>query len=494
MRKISKKGLIRSSIVAIAVVFAGMVVMSAMYVRKTTEVLRNRYDTEVNRALIATVKAIEERDVVYQIEQIAKDNTTLSAFASTVLNDVDTATDVTTALYGRSTTRSTGFYGITAAQMEKEERNLEMARELVMEVMVRKNAASNTPILERIDTAFLRETMCTELEKSGINGEFSLALVRHGKLPEIFFLNKEFPLDGENVYNRMLFHREVTNRSYDLVVYLKDKSAYVYRYMRLVLPILICMTILAILVILTIFFLIQNQRLSEIQNAFIKNMTHELKTPVASISLAAEMMSDSSLKMPIESYVSKARIIKSETSRLTQIVERVLQSSVLGQQGVTYKVEKIDVHRVIEQSRDSFMLKVQQCQGKIIVRMEAAKHVIYADKMHLTNVVFNLMENAVKYSDKSRPLIIDITTRNEGNMLVIEVTDNGIGIEAKYLRHIFDRFYRVPSQGEHHDVKGFGLGLSYVKEVVKKNGGNIEVQSEPGVGTRFSIEFEGFES
>jgi two-component system phosphate regulon sensor histidine kinase PhoR len=220
------------------------------------------------------------------------------------------------------------------------------------------------------------------------------------------------------------------------------------------------------------------------KNDFVNNMTHELKTPISTISLASQMLSDKSIPDEQKNLSQITRIIQTESKQLGFQVERVLQMAIFDHGQLKLKLEEIDLHDIIETVAQNFLIQLDKRGGKLEFNPEAETSVIQGDAMHLTNVVSNLMENAMKYT-KQVPLI-RISTRNENGTIILSVSDNGIGISKEDQKRIFDKFYRVPT-GNVHNVKGFGLGLSYVKLIVEQHHGTITLKSEPEKGSRFDI-------
>ena len=245
------------------------------------------------------------------------------------------------------------------------------------------------------------------------------------------------------------------------------------------------------LVVIATFFafsitvIMRQYRLAEVKTDFINNMTHELKTPISTISLSAEMM----MRLPeitAEQVQKYASIIYKENKRLEHQVERVLNVAKLDKDQVVLNKDQFDVNELLDEVKENFELHHFEKGGVIHIELNADHHIIQADAVHLTNVIYNLLENAVKYCE-SVPNIT-IQTRNDKQGIWIEIEDNGIGIKKENLSLIFDKFYRVPT-GNLHNVKGFGLGLYYVRLIVDAHGGKVNVKSTPGKGTTFSLFF-----
>lgn len=230
--------------------------------------------------------------------------------------------------------------------------------------------------------------------------------------------------------------------------------------------------------------LVRQKKLSEMKTDFVNNMTHEFKTPIATISLASEMLLKPNINQTPERTEKYANIIYDENSRLKNQVEQVLQIAVLDKGSFKLREKEVNLHELIELAVDNFEMIIKQRCGKISMGLNAEMSTIFADQVHISNIINNLMDNANKYSPEMPD--ITITTRNHNKGIVVSVQDKGIGISNENQKHIFKKFFRVHT-GNIHDVKGFGLGLYYVKTIVEAHGGNIELHSEIKKGTRFDI-------
>lgn len=252
----------------------------------------------------------------------------------------------------------------------------------------------------------------------------------------------------------------------------------------MLLPSLLITLLLVSCFVFCIMEIVKQKKLSVIKNDFINNMTHEFKTPIATISLAAQMLKDGAVSHSSESVDRVAGIIRDESKRLTFQVEKVLQTALFTETRMRLKLKNVNLNEVVEGLASKFSLRVEDKRGKLFCYLEAEQDEVYADEVHITNVVSNLLDNAIKYCAKTPE--ISVSTKNKGDNIIVSVIDNGIGIAVKEQKMIFERFYRV-STGNLHDVKGFGLGLSYVKTIVEAHGGHIEVESEEGKGSRFDV-------
>lgn len=234
----------------------------------------------------------------------------------------------------------------------------------------------------------------------------------------------------------------------------------------------------------TLFVILKQKRLSEIQKDFINNMTHEFKTPIATIAVSTEVLKNPDIINQPERLKNYAGIIEKENIRLKQQVERVLQMARLDKEDIGLKKERLDIHQLIQDAIRQHAMALEERNGHFHSELTATHNLIEGDKFHLTSVFNNLIDNAIKYCREIPQLTIRTCDRNNG--CVIEVQDNGIGISHENQRRVFQKFYRVPT-GNVHDVKGFGLGLSYAKTIVEAHGGEISLQSELGKGCSFQI-------
>lgn len=236
----------------------------------------------------------------------------------------------------------------------------------------------------------------------------------------------------------------------------------------------------------SLWVILRQKRLDEMKNDFIGNMTHELKTPISTIALSSEVLSDPGIIHEPDRLRSYAGIIRTENERLRQQVERVLQLASMENLAQKLKLEAVDLHGVIQDTVDSFDILLKERGGRCTLDLQAAAPFVHGDRVHVGNILFNLVDNAVKYS-KDAPEI-RISTRNRPGLVLVEVADKGIGMHKEDLRNIFERFFRIHT-GNVHDVKGFGLGLHYVAGMMRAHGGKVRVESSWGKGSTFTLEF-----
>ena len=351
--------------------------------------------------------------------------------------------------------------------------------------------SSNRPISERADSTEVSSYLRSELDNNGLSLPYEFAVVN--RVGAIVYRSAGYQpslRDENSMFIQTLFPNDPKNKMYYLKVYFPTKSDYIFDSIRFMIPSFIFTFILLVTFVCTIILAFRQKKLTEMKNDFINNMTHEFKTPISTISLAAQMLNDSAvLKSPaMLSHIST--VINDETKRLRFQVEKVLQMSMFDRQKATLRLQAVDANVLIANITSTFKLKVEKYGGKIDAILDAEESTVNVDEMHFTNVVFNLLDNAVKYRREDVPLQLTVSTCNVNlhgeERISVTVADNGIGMKREDLKKIFEKFYRV-STGNRHDVKGFGLGLAYVKKIVGELGGEITVDSELNVGTKFTI-------
>ena len=230
--------------------------------------------------------------------------------------------------------------------------------------------------------------------------------------------------------------------------------------------------------------ILKQKRLSEVKTDFINNMTHELKTPISTIGLSSQVLLNKDITKDPERIHRYAQIIKAENNRLENQVERVLQLAKLDKGEITLKKENFNLKELIIDSVEVFRISAAQNDGTIAASFDLENNNILADKVHLTNIIHNLLDNANKYSPENPVIEVKTYTSNSG--ITVSISDNGKGMSKEQQKLIFDKFYRIPT-GSVHDVKGFGLGLYYVKKIIKQHGGKIAVESELNKGSKFTF-------
>ena len=358
-----------------------------------------------------------------------------------------------------------------------------LLNEVILNIL---SKSSNRPISERADSAVVNEYLKDELSNNGLNLDFEFAVVdRSGN--DIYKTSGFYTDETTAVYSQVLFPNDPVNKMTYLKVFFPKKSDYIFSSIRFMIPSFAFTFILLVVFLFTIIIAFRQKKLSEMKNDFINNMTHEFKTPISTISLAAQMLNDDSVRKSPTMLQHISGVINDETKRLRFQVEKVLQMSLLDRQNATLKLQELDVNATIANVEHTYKLKVEKFGGKISTALDAEDSIVNVDEMHFTNVIFNLLDNALKYRREDIPLELSISTRNIGEDKVeIIIADNGIGIKKEDQKKIFEKFFRV-STGNRHDVKGFGLGLAYVHKLITQFKGSIHVESELNTGSKFII-------
>ena len=345
--------------------------------------------------------------------------------------------------------------------------------------------ASDKPLKERVNFKLLDQDIRAELLNNGINLPYHFTVsTTDGR--EVYRC-PDYTTEGEeNSYTQTLFRNDPSSKMGVVRIHFPDMSSYIFSSIRFMIPAVAFTVVLLITFIFTIVVIFRQKRYTEIKNDFINNMTHELKTPISSISLAAQMLNDDSLTKSPAMLKHLGGVINDEAKRLRFLVEKVLQMSMFDKQTASFKKKELDLNELLEQIASSFNLRVSHTGGKIDVEIEAVDSALFVDEVHFQNAITNLMDNAVKYRKPDQPIDIHIRTWNENDRLYFSIADNGLGIKKENVKKIFDKFYRVHT-GNVHDVKGFGLGLAYVKKIINLHDGEIKCESELGKGTKFIV-------
>ena len=511
----------KSTIWLVAVVmglsFVGLLYLQISYIEEMTKMKREQFNESVNRALYQASRNLEmnetlrylEKDVnaterraikfdsvssvggklnagIQQSHQYAvagEDGTIYSSF------DLKTITlkpsKVPKAMILHSDKESS--ISEAAKSMQEIIRNRYVYQRALLDEVVYNilYTASDKPLKERINFKMLDQDIRAELLNNGISIPYHFS-VNTSDGREVYRCPDYTEEGEENTYTQVLFRNDPHSKMGVVNIHFPDMSSYIFSSVKFMIPALIFTGVLLITFIFTIVVIFRQKRFSEMRNDFINNMTHEFKTPISSISLAAQMLKDDTITKSPTMLSHLSGVIVDETKRLRFQVEKVLQMSMFDHKKVTFKKRDLELNELVEGVINTFTLKVEASGGKIDSSLAATSSKVYVDEMHLTNVVFNLMDNAVKYKKEDVDIHLNVRTWNDSTHVYLSIADNGIGIKKENLKKIFEKFYRVHT-GNRHDVKGFGLGLAYVKQIVDLHKGTIHAESEIGKGTKFII-------
>lgn len=342
---------------------------------------------------------------------------------------------------------------------------------------------------KRIDLAFLDSIICYETCQDKLPMDFEFILLNSENIP----LKYKYPtsrynakMDTSNAAKALIFPSNMLDESIRIMLKFPSKKSYLFKEMEMPLTISLLLVILIAVAISYMFHTILTQKkLSELKNDFISNMTHEFKTPISTISLACQAMNDKDMMGEIvERTTPFVKMIQDENRRLEILVERILQSATIDKGDIPLKIEKINLTDIVNDLSNKAQFRIQGNGGELIMKIDETPIFIQGDKMHTTNVVSNLIDNAIKYSKESPKITVTLT--KQSNEIVLSIQDEGIGISKEHISKIFDKLYRVPT-GNVHNVKGFGLGLSYVKAITNLNQWKLDVKSQINVGSTFII-------
>ncbi len=457
-------------IILISLALVGLMAIQVYWINNAITVKQANFVRTVNDAVSEVMMQLEKAELTYQGEQQKE----YQQNSYQLLNTLDSINQ--------------SFYsGLSDIQDYNElqdyiNRNV-IAQNAVQELLRPPRAR---PIDQRVSKFLIDSLLRNELSRKGVDTDFEFGVYNPA-------------------YNRMLFQKtgrypgELLNKSFVFTLYPGDfqidpnylmiyfpneKRFLISQLWGLLLISLVLIFIIIFSFTLSINTIFRQKKLSEMKNDFINNMTHEFKTPVATISLACEALSDRDIQKSEEVYNSYINIINEENKRLGSMAEKVLQSALLDKGTISLKKEWVNLHEIIVNVVGKIGLQVERRNGKISTHFNAETNVILADKMHITNVIFNLLDNANKYTPDNPQITID--THNNNASVLLSIKDNGIGISNANQQKIFDKLFRVPT-GNIHNFKGFGLGLSYVKAIVEKHGGKIELESELKKGSKFTV-------
>ena len=486
--------------------FVCLLALQVYYIEEVLDLRRLHFVESVNRSLLATAHELELNEATRYLNQgpdaisgiaMASDSVTVTTDSAFIQRTHTITAKDGSAFSTIETTANTKFSdkyftkrpnekamprSLESIMKERYDNGKALIEEVIYSMLY---TASDRPLEDRIDINVLDQTLRTQLANNGINIPYHFSIyTSNGNL---VMRCSDYETEGENnAFTTTIFRNDPVQKMGTLKVHFPMYSKYITQSIWFLMPSLIFTLILLVTFILTLVMVFRQKKLTEVKNDFINNMTHEFKTPISSISLAAQMLCDESVPKSEKMTKRLATTINDETNRLRFQVEKVLQLSMYENQRARLNLREVDANELIAGVIHTFTLKVEKNGGKIISNLRAENPNIYVDEMHFTNVIFNLMDNAVKYRRQDAQLELKLSTWNENDRLCISIQDNGIGIKKDDIKKIFEKFYRVHT-GNLHDVKGFGLGLAYVKKIITEHKGTITAESELGIGTKFII-------
>ena len=496
--------------------FLALLFLQLKYIQEMVDMKKEQFDESVNRALYQASRNLELNETLRYLEKDVNE-TERKAFRRDSIGTRSNAPDGTIqqshqySVAGKDGTIYSSFELKTIttkpSQMPKamilhnDKNSLSEASKSLQEIVKNRYvyqkalldevvysilySASEKPLKERINFKLLDQDLKAEMMNNGINIPYHFTVsTQDGR--EVYRC-PDYSEEGEEfTYSQVLFRNDPQSKMGVVRIHFPDMNAYIFSSVRFMIPSIVFTIVLLVTFIFTIVVIFRQKRYTEIKNDFINNMTHELKTPIASISLAAQMLNDSSIAKSPSMMEHLGKVIFDESKRLRFLVEKVLQMSMFDRKKAVFKKKELDLNEMVETIANTFTLRVEHTGGKIYTEIEAVESKIYVDEVHFQNVINNLLDNAVKYRKPDQPVDIYLRTWDDANHLYLSIRDTGLGIKRENLKKVFEKFYRVHT-GNVHDVKGFGLGLAYVKKIIMLHQGEITVDSEYGKGTKFTI-------
>ncbi len=451
-----------------------LILVQAFWLKNAWLVKEKQFDQLISRSMIDIEREVERREatslIIMEDERMARDT------IATMGTDKNRATR-------QGNQGNDREMKIDPAKRKQMNEWLRHRREFINRVIA--GMFLQSPQIEkRISAGQMEEIIQETLKENNIDLPFEYAVTRFDNA--VAYKSAHYnPAEEADFYRVQLFPEEVFANANTLSIYFPEKQNFLFRSLSYlaIASLLLTIAIFGSFAV-TIIVMFRQKRVSEIRNDFVSNMTHELKTPISTISLASQMLGDKSIPAEIKNTEQISKIIAEECRRLGSQVEKVLQTAVFDKGKLRLRLSEVDIHEVITSVIENFSIQVKSRNGKISSLLKAENHVIMADQVHITNVLSNLLDNAIKYSN--RDPVIKLETADKGGFLLVMVSDNGIGISKTDQKRVFEKFYRVPT-GNVHTVKGFGLGLSYVKMIIEEHRGYVDLESELYEGSTFKL-------
>lgn len=509
-----KKKTIWTIAVIMGLSFILLLFLQLTYIREMANMKKEQFDESVNRALYQASRNLELNETLRYLEKDVreterKENNQGNGSAGAQKDDADSSSRRTANSFRgsnyltfRMKMKMDNPVNMPKAMILINDKNSNNAASRSLQEIVKNRyvyqkalvdevvmnmlySASDKPLKERVNFKILDQDIKAELINNGVNIHYHfIVTTQDGR--EVYRCPDYSDEGSEFTYTQVLFRNDPSSKMGVVKVHFPDINSYIFSSIKFMIPSVFFTLILLVTFIITLVIVFRQKRYNEIKNDFVNNMTHELKTPIASISLATQMLNDDSVTKSEKMRKHLVGVITDETKRLRFLVEKVLQMSMFDRKKSSFKKKHLDLNEMVESIANSFSLRVEHTGGKINVDIGAVDSDIYVDEVNFQNVIFNLMDNAVKYRKTDEPVDIYLKTWNDDKWLYLSVHDTGKGIKKDDLKKIFEKFYRVGT-GNVHDVKGFGLGLAYVKKVVDLHDGEIKVDSEYGKGSTFTI-------
>ena len=494
----------------------GLILVQAYWINNAVEIKENQFNQVVSQSLNDIAFEIERREAMMHILHEVQPRSNSGIFLGSSENSFNSDNGGGISLNYSEETYTNGLTGIFDQGVRNDSNSIELpesdpdidtvtdhrirgaaddrsfnnlgnkiqSKKGLVEKVVSDMLSPRMKFEERVDKESVEKIIRNKFNQQGLSLSFEYAIFDPDH--NIVHQSDDYESSKENIYfSARLFPLDLFSNSGYLSIYFPKQRTFIFKSIGIMgaSSILLTSIIIAIFIV-TIYIIFRQKKLSEMKNDFVNNMTHELKTPISTISLASQMLNDNTIPIQNKNISHISSVIDTESKRLGYQVEKVLQMAIFDKGKIILMQKKINLHELILSVINNFDLQVKKKGGKLIWNFEAQNSMVNVDEVHTANVISNLLDNAVKYS-RDIPEI-KVSTKNKKSFIVLSVEDNGIGISKENQKRIFEQFYRV-STGNIHKVKGFGLGLSYVKKLVEIHHGSVNLTSEPGKGSRFDV-------
>ena len=475
-----------------AVIVIWFIMIQIKWIKGAMEIREKQFVQLVNKSLLEVVHKLEQREVVLQISNQA----TSFSYDSILHNKNIKNQIITDFVSSRATSSNLLILSQDKSNFETNNFNKNHNRitdkTIFVENIVNNLIRKKIDIENRLNPVLINSLLSETFDQHSIELKYEFAIFVENT--EVFYNTDSFFVHkSDEIFYVALFPNDiVTRQNCHLELYFPyEKDIIFFTLPEVALSTLFVTIAMIFIFVITIYIILRQKKLSDMKTDFVNNMTHELKTPISTISLASQMLKDKSIPAEKKDFNIISKIIDDETKRIGFQVEKILQMAIIERGHMKFQKQNIDIHNLLLNVINSFSLKINNLEGEIIQIFNATNYNISADKVHITNVFYNLIDNAIKYT-KQNP-IIEIQTANYKSKLIISIKDNGIGISKENQKRIFNKFFRVLT-GNVHDVKGFGLGLSYVKRIIDEHQGKIKINSKLDKGTTFYLYLSTIES
>ncbi|MEA3318356.1 MAG: HAMP domain-containing sensor histidine kinase [Bacteroidota bacterium] len=504
--------------IVLSITLIGLILLQIFWIKNAIKIKEQQFDQIVGKSIVDIIDEVDKKELIYQVSNetgpyySSSDNSQATNYKLSKLKKskyglrtTDKQKEIFTIGSVDSLSLSTDINLFSNTRVKKNVFKLNSDKKkkilsnfgldsryasdlsnktVFVENVVNKLIQVDIELKDRIDKNTLANIIKEKFDNNNINIDFEFGV--SGKANKIIYSSDNYIDDGRNkIYSGRLFPDDFFAKNNFLNIYFPSKKEYIFNSTGLIAISSIILTLVVIMgFVFSIHIMFKQKRLAVVKNDFVNNMTHELKTPISTISLAAQMLKDKSIAIEKKNIDKMSKIIDDESKRLSFQVEKVLKTALLDRGKIKLNKQELDIHNLISNVISNFQIQIENKNGTLTHAFNSEINTLNIDEVHFTNIIFNLLDNAVKYCNEAPN--IKVLTENNKKGITISIADNGIGIKKSDQKKVFEQFYRVHT-GNRHDVKGFGLGLNYVKRIVDEHNGNISISSTYKKGTKFKI-------